>query len=50
MTANVNAEYKRNARTSGEIVSIVVGTPNEAELLSRINTISSWIDETVIWA
>lgn len=49
VTAKINSEYKNNIRTSGEIISFLTTSQDENNMIARINTLSSWADENIIW-
>lgn len=49
ITAKINSEYKNNVRTSGEIISFLTICDSERQVIDRIKTLSSWVNENVIW-
>ena len=49
LMAAVNAEYKNNVRTSGEIIAVLVESDHEEILLNRLNAASLWLKDQIEW-
>ena len=47
LMAAVNAEYKNNVRTSGEIIAVLVESDHEDILLNRLNAASLWLKDQI---